>query len=84
MSNLAEQWMKEGEQRGVQNGKLEDSQEMLIAFIQDRFDIITPRLIGKIKKIQSVEVLHGLSKKVWKVKDINEFTNFLDEILSSS
>lgn len=91
MSTLAEQWMKEGEQRILQKkdkwvdeGRLKNSQEMLIGFIQDRFDIITPHLIDKIKQIQSIEVLPGLSKKVWKVEDLNEFTQSLDETLSSS
>jgi predicted transposase/invertase (TIGR01784 family) len=86
MNTLAEQWIKEGEQRGeqrgVQKGKLEAYQEMLISAIQNKFGVIKPALAGKIRSIQSIESLDGLFSQVFKVEDKKEFISLVDEVLS--
>ncbi len=82
MSTLAEQWMREGEQRGVQKGKLERTQEMLISAIQNKFGVIKPSLADKIRSIQSIESLDGLFSQVFKVDDKKEFISLVDEVLS--
>jgi len=89
MSTLAEQWMKEGEQRilrqkdkWINEAKLENSQEMLISAIQNKFGVIKPSLAVKIRSIKSIESLEGLFSQIFRVDDKQEFVSLVDEVLS--
>jgi uncharacterized protein (DUF2235 family) len=93
MNTLAEQWKTEGRQEILQQkdkwiskakseGKLENSQEMLIEYLQDELDIPSQTLIDKIRSIKSYDVLRGLFRKARKVSSLDEFAKELDKVLT--
>lgn len=89
MSTLAEQWKSEGRQeilqqkdKWISEAKLENSQEMLISAIQNKFGVIKPSLAVKIRSIQSIESLEGLFSQIFRVDDKQEFVSLVDEVLS--
>ena len=88
MNTLAEQWIQEGEQRilkkkdkWIDQGKIQNSQEMLIEYIQDELDIPTQSLINKIRSIRSYDLLRGLFRKARKVNSLDEFAREMEKVL---
>jgi len=84
MPTLAEQWIKEGEQRGEkrgeERGEQRGEQNMLIEALQEKFGTIQPELMDKIRSIQSTESLRGLFRQVFKMENIHEFTQEIDKL----
>ncbi|HMB30822.1 MAG TPA: Rpn family recombination-promoting nuclease/putative transposase [Desulfohalobiaceae bacterium] len=88
MNTLAEQWIQEGEQRilkkkdkWIDQGKIQNSQEMLIEYIQDELDIPSQKLIDKIRSIKSYDLLRGLFRKARKVNSLDEFAREMEKVL---
>ena len=75
-----DKWEREAEQKG----KIENSQEMLIAAIQNKFGIIKPGMAAKIRSIRSTETLHSLFNQVFFVEDKKEFSKLVDEVFTDS
>ena len=77
METLADQWIKEGESRGViigaQQGKIEATQNLIIENLAERFDVVGPTLTGKIKAIDSLDTLQALFRQTHRVQSIEEF-----------
>ncbi|KXB09173.1 hypothetical protein AKJ60_00820 [candidate division MSBL1 archaeon SCGC-AAA385M11] len=70
-----------GEERGEQRGRLKESQENLIEFLQDEFGVVNQFIVDKIISINSREVVKGLSKQARKVNTLEEFTQELNKVL---
>ena len=82
--NKKDQWEREAEERGENKGKIENSQEMLISAIQNKFGIIKPELAARIRSIKSTETLHSLFNQVFFVEDKKEFSKLVDEVFTDS
>jgi len=72
-----DQWVSEAKNEG----RLENTQEMLIKAFQNRLGVVKPNLAEKIRKIQSLETLHSLFNQIFVVDDKDEFENLVDEAL---
>ena len=79
MATLAEQWMKEGEIRGREEGKVENSQEMLLTAIKNKFGVSGTSLSKKVKSIMSIETLKELFNQIFVVDDKQSFTEMIDK-----
>ena len=62
-----------GEQRGEQRGKLENSREMFLEAISEKFGTISSDLIRRINSIESHETLKMLFKQTFRVDSLDEF-----------
>ena len=62
-----------GEQRGEQRGKLENSREMLLEAISEKFGTISSELIRRISSVESHETLKMLFKQTFRVDSLEEF-----------
>jgi|GEM_PF-3440047 len=82
METLADQWLKEGEDRGVvlgkEQGKLEANRENLIDAATEQYGPLPGMLHEKIKSIQSLENLRALHRKVIRTQSLEEFTEFVN------
>lgn len=82
METLADQWYKQGEDRGVilgkEQGKLEYAQETLIDVAGDVYGPLPSSLQDKISSIQSIENLRTLTRKVYKTQSLDEFTELVN------
>jgi len=62
-----------GEQQGIQQGKIEATQNLIIENLAERFDVVGPNLTGKIKAIDSLDTLQALFRQTHRVQSIEEF-----------
>ena len=62
-----------GEQQGIQQGKIENAQEMLLDALGERFGTINQSLIEKIKNVQSVDTLKVLFRQSFRVDSLGAF-----------
>jgi predicted transposase/invertase (TIGR01784 family) len=60
MNTLADQWMEQGEQKGLIKGEVKASQNSLITVAQAKFGTLHPELINKIRSIQTLETIQSL------------------------
>lgn len=85
MNTLAEQWIREGEQRGEQRGELrgeiKGQQDMLITAVQEKFGTVHPEIVNKIRSIQSKETIQGLFRDVFRLGNFQEFSRELDKVV---
>jgi predicted transposase/invertase (TIGR01784 family) len=86
---LAEQWFQEGLEKGKLQGKLEGKQEGMLSAVRDvileiieaRYGVASQRLVGKLNRIQSYEVLRMLHRQLNKCDEIVEFEKLVDRAL---
>ena len=87
MNTLAEEWQKQGEQRGIiigeqrgkqegiiigeQRGELKNARQVLLVIAQDRFDILPQYLIDEIKRIETIETLNELFRKTLRCESLD-------------
>ncbi len=88
MNTLAEQWMKEGEQRILQKkdqwiseAKIANTQDLLIEQLEDELDIPSQNLIDKIRSIKCYEILKRLFKKARKLTSLEDFAKEVDKVI---
>ena len=78
-------WIKEGWQEGRQEGRQEGHQEgyaqafreSIISLLEDKFGIIKGNILKSLDKVERVENLRMLLKKVSNVETQNEFLNLI-------
>jgi len=77
MDTLADQWMEqgknEGRTEGIVLGKLENSREMLLEAISEKFGTISADLVRRINSVESHETLKMLFKQTFRVESLEEF-----------
>ncbi len=71
---------QEGLQKGLQQGLLEEAREMVIEALEERFGILPPSLISKIKTIQQREILKSLHRAAIRAKTLEEFKALLKQL----
>jgi len=83
METLADQWLKEGEDRGVvlgrEQGKIENAQQYILENLTERFGIVNQRLTDKVKSIQSPDTLNALFKQTNRVNSLDDFSRLVDK-----
>lgn len=57
------------------------SKEMLIEALEERFDIISARLVEKINKVEDVVVLKGLLRQAMRCKSLEEFDRIMEKAM---
>jgi len=74
-------WIKEGWQEGRQEGHQEGYaqafRESIISLLEDKFGIIKGNILKSLDKVERVENLRMLLKKVSKVETQKEFLNLI-------
>ena len=73
MNTLADQWMEQGEQKGLIKGEVKASQNNLITVAQAKFGTLHPGLIEKIRSIQTLETLQSLLTQAVLMNSAQEF-----------
>jgi predicted transposase/invertase (TIGR01784 family) len=92
MNTLAEEWQKEGEQRGIiigeqrgeQRGELKTVRQLLLVTLQDRFDLLPQFVINDIKSIESPETLNELFRKTLRCESLDQFKGWLNKVLGQT
>ena len=83
MSTLAEEWRREGEERGVFLGEVKATQSHILENLTERFDVVESGLTDRIKSIQSLEILNALFRKTNRVNSLDEFRDLVDKAIES-
>jgi predicted transposase/invertase (TIGR01784 family) len=77
MDTLADQWMEqgknEGRTEGIVLGKLENSREMLLEAISEKFGTISADLVRRINSVESHETLMMLFKQTFRMDSLEKF-----------
>ncbi len=76
-----DKWISEGEQRGEQKGEIKSAQEMLLDYIQDELDVPSRELLGKIRAIESYDILMALFRKARKLNSLEDFSIEVDKAM---
>ncbi|MBW2664188.1 MAG: hypothetical protein JRD93_19985 [Deltaproteobacteria bacterium] len=92
MNTLAEEWQKEGEQRGIiigeqrgeQRAELKTVRQLLLVTLQDRFDLLPQFVINDIKSIESPETLNELFRKTLRCESLEQFKGWLNKVLGQT
>ncbi len=71
---------KEGFEEGLKQGLLEEAREMVLEVLEERFGLLPPSIVSKVKNIQQREVLKSLHRAAIRVKDLEEFKTLLKRI----
>ena len=71
---LAEQWIEEGMQRGIQQGLLVDAREALVDILETRFEKVPRDMLEIIQQSKDVSILKRLRRKAVMVRSMQEFT----------
>jgi len=80
MPSIAEEWKKEGFEKGIQQGLLGASREMLLKALEEKFGIVPASFISRIKSIEEPEVLKGLLKAAINAQSLDRFKEVLKQI----
>ncbi|WP_232300560.1 hypothetical protein [Desulfonatronovibrio magnus] len=82
METLADQWLREGEGRGLiigeQKGELKNAQETLIDQASELYGPLPGTLSVKIRSIQSIDNLRILARKIIRTESLSDFTELVD------
>ncbi|MDZ7759599.1 MAG: Rpn family recombination-promoting nuclease/putative transposase [Desulfovermiculus sp.] len=74
----AEEWIKQEKPKWVEHGELKNSQETLIDVAGDLYGPLPGSLQEKIKSIQSIDSLRTLTRKVYRIQSLDEFTDLVN------
>ena len=84
METLADQWLRQGEDRGViigeQQGLVKGKRESVIKAANSRLGILQPEIVNRIKTIQSLEVLDALFDYSLRAESMDQFTDQVRKI----
>ncbi len=73
MPTIAESWVQEGIEKGIEKGRLQESQETILENLEIRFGTIPKSLSGAINKIEDLALLKNLRKETLLANSISEF-----------
>jgi len=74
----AEEWLKQEKGKWTEQAKLENAQETLIDVVGDVYGPLPKLLQDRIKSLQSIENLRTLTRKVYKIQSLPEFTELVN------
>lgn len=77
---IKKEGFEEGLQQGLQQGLLEEAREMVLEALEERFGLISPSLVSRIKSIQQRETLKSLHRAAIRAKNLNEFKALLKQL----
>lgn len=69
---------EEGIIEGIEKGKLDASKEMVV---EEKFDVVSVRLVEKINEIENARVLKGLHRQAMRCKSLEEFERMLEKAM---
>ena len=65
--------MEKGVEQGLQQGMLEDAREMVLEALEERFGVIVPDLVERIRGIKDREALRKLLRFAVRAGSLEEF-----------
>jgi FKBP-type peptidyl-prolyl cis-trans isomerase (trigger factor) len=74
--------MKKGMEKGMQKGIRQTAKEMLVAALEEKFDVVPARIIDQIRSIDQHEVLRGLHRQAIKCNSWDAFEGKLKFAIS--
>ena len=77
----AEQEFMRAKDKWVSEGEIKSAQEMLLDYIQDELDVPSRELLGKIRAIESYDILMALFRKARKLNSLEDFSIEVDKAL---
>ena len=90
-SPVVQKWIDQGIKKSlekdiekIEKGKVIMAQELLFIVMEERFGIITQKIVDEIKKIESPVILKFLLRRTLKIKSIDEFYEILEKVKGDS
>ena len=71
---------KEKLKAGIQQGLLEEAREMVIEALEEKFGVISAKLIARIRGISEREILRSLLRTAIKAQSLEEFKKVLEKV----
>ena len=80
MATLAEQWIEEGEKKGIEKGKIQEGREMVLEAISFRFEHVPEDIVREVSAFDSRSVLKRLHREAIICPDLTGFRKALDNL----
>ncbi len=77
MPTLAEKWFHEGELKGEFKGELKHARKSVVEVLEVKFGIVSAEFLDEINRIDNLQLLDDLLKKVIKTDSMEEFKGVL-------
>ena len=77
---IKKEGFEEGLKQGLQQGLLEEAREMVLEALEERFGLIPPSLVSRIKSIQQREILKSLHRAAIRANNLEEFKMLLKKL----
>ncbi len=74
--------IEQGIKQGIQRGLLIDAQEMVIDALEEKFGVVPRSITREIKAIDEREILKQLHRITFRVKDLEEFCEYMERLKS--
>ena len=72
MPSLAQRWIDQGKEQGLQQGMLQDAREMVLDALEAKFGGSSARFRAQVAQITDRDKLKEILKMVLKIQDIKE------------
>ena len=76
-----QQGIQQGLQQGIQQGQLEDAREMVSEVLEERFGVISPRVVQQVRMVSEREILRALLRRAIRCRSLEEFEGELRKAL---
>jgi hypothetical protein len=80
-SEIVEEWIQEGIEKGMQQGALLSLRELLIQTLETRFDLVPQTVVRTIGALDDVSLLKMLHRKALTVASLDQFAEVMEAIL---
>lgn len=76
--------MEKGIEEGKKKGEIKKAQCDVVDVLETRFEAVPRHLVKEIKGIEEIAVLSSLHRKAVLIKDLEEFTQIMNKMLSDA
>ncbi len=77
VTQWTEKWMMAGEEKGIEKGKIENAQQMLLKTLMMKFGTVNPLMANRITSIHSQASLDKLFERAFNCASMEEFEGYL-------
>jgi hypothetical protein len=81
MPTIAEEWIKEGFEKGMQQGMLQTARDNVLEILEVRFEAVPQSILKRLKEINDSDIPKMLHKKALGSSSMDEFRKTKDMIL---
>ena len=76
-----QQGLQQGLRQGLQQGQLEEAQEMVSEALEERFGVMSPRVVRQVRSVSERAVLKALLRRAIQCESLGEFEGELRKTL---